>query len=160
MRGAALPAALLCAAAGLALAFVPRKAVAPALAILCAGAVAVSLVPTTGNMAELAFLGCWATILLFAASVHVPGGVPASLAIGASGFAGLCVGAVISAEGVPFDLVRSLPLSLAVILAAKIIDRGGQIAIKIVLSWLAAVALLAALLPATGTPGYVPDHMD
>jgi cell shape-determining protein MreD len=160
MRGAALPAALLCAAIGLAFAFVPRKAVLPGLILFCGGAVAGHLIPVGGSGAEIAFVACWAAIILLAASVHWPRGLPAVVAILVGAIAGIIAGIVIAAEGVPSDLLRALPLLLLVFPARLAIRRQWQIAIKVMLSWLAAVALLAALLPTTATPGYVPDHMD
>jgi hypothetical protein len=160
MRGAALPAGLLCAAAGLAFAFVPRKAVLPAITLLCAGAVVGTWIPVAGASAEIAFLGCWVAIILLAASVHLPNGAPSIVVMLAATGAGMCAGAVISAEGVATDLVRALPLTLVVLPAQWGIAKKWQIAVKVLLSWLAAVALLAALLPTTATPGYVPDHMD
>lgn len=160
MRGGALPAGLLCAAFGLALAFAPRKAIAPALVALCLTAVAGSLAPVTGRSVEFCFLGCWASILLLAGSVHLPRFPPTAATVTGAGLVGLLAGGIISAEGRSTDLATALPAALTVFPASWIIARGWQIALKIALSWLAAIALLAALLPTTGTPGYVPDHMD
>ena len=41
-----------------------------------------------------------------------------------------------------------------------IVSRGWGIAVKVVASWLAAVAILATMLSLVPTPGYMPDHME
>lgn len=160
MRGAALPAALLCAALGLLLAFAPRRAVLAALALAAAVAAIASLLPVRDRAVEIAFLGCWASVILLAAAVHLPRGVPLWLALAAAVDAGVWCGAVIAGEGARLDLLRALPALLIVLPAGWCVGRGWAIPVKVVASWLIAVALLAALLPTAATPGYAPDHMD
>lgn len=159
MRGAALPAALLCAALGLLLAFAPRRGVVGAVLALMAAALAASFVPVPERWVEAAFIGCWASVILLAASVHLPR-VPAPLAWAAAIDAGLWAGFIIAAEGARADLARALPAVLIVLPARWMAGRGWRIPVKVVASWLIAVSLLAALLPTAATPGYVPDHMD
>ena len=89
MRGAALPAALLCAALGLLLGFAPRRLIVPALVLLAGAAVAASALPVRGRAIEIAFAGCWASVMLVALGVHLPRGVPAWLALLAAANAGL-----------------------------------------------------------------------
>lgn len=160
MRGAALPAALLCAALGLLLAFAPRRAIAPGLAILVVAAIGASLLSVQGKGVEIVFAGCWVSVIALAAGVHLPKGVPLWLALAAALDAGLWSGAVIAGEGTRGDLLRAVPAVLICVPAVWAVQRGWQIAVKVVSSWLIAVALLAALLPTAPTPGYVPDHMD
>lgn len=161
MRGAALPAAMLCVAWALMLAFAPRRAIIPSAVLLVTLAGIACFLPVSGSAVELAFFGCWASLVLIAAGIHLPRGVPASLAIGAGGLAGSFAGLVIAAEGSRADLAVALPLAIVALPARWIVERGWGIAVKVVSSWLIAVALLAALLPTTtATPGYVPDHMD
>lgn len=159
MRGAALPAALLCVALGLALAYSPRRAVAPALIALAASAVVtVMVIPPIGSR-EVAFFGCWASVIFVALIIHLPGGIRPLLATAIATSAGFWAGSVISSEGVPSDLARALPCALLCIPARWVAGRGWGLGIQVVSSWLIAIAILAALLPTTGTPGYVPDHM-
>ena len=159
MRGGALPAALLCLALGLMLAFAPHRVRLPALALLGLGAVAAATTPLPRDWVEVSFLGCWATVILSALLVHLPRGVPAWLAVPVALAAGLSAGAVIAQEGTWLDLCLAFPCAIAVVPAIWLRDRGWGVAIKVVGSWLIAVALLAALLPTVSTPGYAADHM-
>lgn len=160
MRGAALPAALLCAALGLMLAFAPRRALLPAFVLLALSAAFASSIAVEGHAVEVAFIGCWVSVIALAAAVHLPRGVPLWLALAAAVDAGIWSGAVISGEGTRLDLLRALPAVLVILIGRWCVGRGWPIPVKIVSSWLIAVALLAALLPTAATPGYAPDHMD
>lgn len=160
MRSAALPAALLFATLGLTLAFAPRRIRVPGLAATTIGAAIVSLLGLPIVMQDTAFVGCWASLIVTAACVHLRGGPGPRAVLALSGNAGLWAGAVIAATGSPFDLLRALPGAL-IILPAAIIHRHAPIALKIASSWLIAVAMLAAslnFLPVT--PGYLPDHLE
>ncbi|MFI4964118.1 MAG: hypothetical protein ACHP9T_02005 [Caulobacterales bacterium] len=156
-----MPPALLASALGFALAFTPRKAIAPAVGVFVVVAGAASRLRPDPAWADAIFYGCWASVIVTALCVHLPRGVgrwPA-LALGAN--AGVWCGLVIAVAGVPLDLAKSLPWVLICIPGALLIARRFQIAIKVVASWLIAVSLLAAALPATTpTPGYVGDHME
>ncbi len=160
MRGGALPAGLLCAALGLLLAFAPRRAIVPALLLLALTAAIVSQLPIKEAWIETVFAGCWASVILIAAALHLPRGIPFWLALALAVDAGLWGGAVVGGEGARDDLLRSLSAVLICVPARWAVARGWSIAVKIVSSWLVAVALLAALLPINATPGYVPDHME
>jgi hypothetical protein len=159
MRGAALPAALLFAALGLLLAFAPRRMILPAALVAGAVALVATFLPIHDRSIEIAFVGCWASVILLAGAVHLPR-KPWWLVLLAGCDAGLWAGAVIAGEGTRADLLRAWPAVLICLPALLAIRLGGQIAVKVVSSWLIAIALLAALLPTTTTPGYVPDHMD
>jgi len=160
LRGGALPPALLFAALAFALAFAPRAMVLPAvvLAALLAGAATALRLPTGST--EVAFLACWTVTVVAAASVHLPNGLPRAAAIVLAGLAGLAAGVIIRAAGTPLDLARAVPLLALVWPARWLRARGGGIGVKVVASWLIAVAILAATLPVVPTPGYVPDHME
>ncbi len=160
MRGGALPPALFCAALGLALAFAPRRAIPLALAALIAAALAASFIPTPPGWQDGIFLALWASIALTAASVHLPKGLPGAAAIGLAVNGGLWTGLVVASAGTRFDLLEALPCSLICIPAVFAVHKGWGIAVKVVASWLIAVAILAASLTLVPTPGYKPDHMD
>lgn len=161
MRGGAFPPAILCMALGLALASAERK-------FWLLGVVGVGVVGGVGTCIQLpagwtdaVFLGCWSSTVLNALRVHVarPWG-PASTVLLCSN-TGIWTGAVISVASRKSDLLLALPCTLALLPASWAIRHGGSIAVKIVSSWLIAVAILAATLQFLPvTPGYLPDHMD
>ena len=161
MRGGALPPALLFAAFGLALSFAPRRAVAVCLATLVAVAVAVGFINSGPQWQDDVFMGCWISLVVAAASVHLPNGLGPRLALILAINTGLWGGAVISVSGSNLDFLKSLPIALLCLPGGWLVATRRQIAIKVLTSWLIAVALLAGTLQiTTPTPGYVPDHMD
>jgi hypothetical protein len=161
VRGGALPPALLFAAFGFALSFAPRRLFAACLAALVAVAVAVSRVRIGPQWDDDVFLGCWISVLIAAGSVHLPKGLGPRLALVLAVNSGLWGGAVISAAGGPLDLLKALPWALLCLPGAWLVATKRQIVIKVLTSWLIAVALLAGTLQiTTPTPGYVADHMD
>ncbi|MGC1729906.1 MAG: hypothetical protein WA747_11045 [Steroidobacteraceae bacterium] len=75
--------------------------------------------------------------------------------------AGFWTGAVIALAPSKVDLLEALPLSLCAWPAAWAHRRGQTIVLKVLASWLSAVAVLAATLQFLPvTPGYLPDHVD
>jgi hypothetical protein len=161
MRGGTLPPAILCGALGLALAFTERRAALIGVAALAASATTTSFAPLPASWADPVFLACWTSVIVNAASVHSPRGLELRTAAALSLNAGLWVGAVIALSPSKMDLAKALPWSLCAIPANWVNKRGISIVIKVVSSWLIAVALLAAALEFLSvTPGYLPDHMD
>ena len=161
MTGGALAAALLCAAFGLALAFAPRSAWGPGLLALAVSAAAVAFLPLAEGWRAPVLLGCWASVVIAAAVIHIPRGLPFAAALVLAVNTGVWSGAVIAVTGEGLDLLKALPWSLLCFPAAELVSRKLSIAPKVLASWLAAVALLAATLPMMPvTPGYEPDHMD
>ena len=161
MRGGALPPAILCTALGLALASADKKFWL--LGILGGGAVAGAgmWIRLPASWPDAVFLGCWSSTVLNALRVHVakPWSRTSTLLLCSN--TGIWTSAVISVAGRKADLLLALPCTLALLPAAWAIRRGGSIAVKIVSSWLIAVAILAATLQFLSvTPGYLPDHMD
>lgn len=160
MRGGLLPPALLAAAFGFALAFAPRGVRWPSLGVFVAAALGVRAARLPAAWEETIFLGLWTSAILTALLVHLPRGVPAPLALGAGANAGLWVGAVTGIAGGPRDLLLALPFALLFLPGAWLARRNLGIAVKVAASWVVAVAVLAAMLPLTPTPGYKPDHME
>ena len=72
MRGGTLPAALIFAALGFALAFAPRRIRAPALLAAAIAAAVLLLMPPGADHAEAVYFACWACVIAAAASVAVP----------------------------------------------------------------------------------------
>ena len=161
MRGGALPPALLAVALGFALAYAPRRSLAPCLAAFAVAAGLASLLRLGPHWTDVAFYGCWASVLVTALSVHLPKHLNGSGALALSLNAGAWAGIIVGAAGTPSDLAKSLPFALLCVPASWVAATRVQVAIKVVASWLVAVAVLAAALPTTTpTPGYVGDHLE
>lgn len=160
MRGGFLPPAIICAAFGLALAFLPlrRGLLAAGLAALLA--VAVSLARLPEQWIEPIFIGCWASVLAAAALLYNSHRAPPAVVFVAAVNTGLWTGAVTSVAGKGLDLLVALPLLLLLLPGRALAARGWTIALKILASWLTAVAILATMVSLTPTPGYAPDHME
>jgi len=161
MRGGALPPALLFAAFGLALSFAPRRYFAPGIALLTLVAVPLSFFRLDAQWQDPIFLASWVSVVVAAASVHLPGERRLPLVVMLALNSGLWGGAVIAASGNKLDLLKALPLTLLCLPGRWLVTKRWQIGIKVLSSWLIAVALLAATLQlTTPTPGYLPDHID
>lgn len=161
MRGGALPAALLCAALGLGLASAERRAALPGLAVLVVTACAVAVGSIPGTWSDAVFLGCWTSVIGSAAIVHAPRDLKDWQALALSLNAGVWTGAVIALAPSKGDLLEALPVALCALPAARARRQGQAIVLKVLASWLIAVAVLGAtlqFLPAT--PGYLADHME
>ena len=160
MTGGALPAALLCAALGLALGFAPRRVWAPSVLTLAAAAGAAVLLPLGAGWGAAFLLGCWFSLLLAAVAVHLPQGIGLRLALLLGANAGFWSGGVINLTAQPIHLLAAAPWALLCFPAGWIVSKDRGIVLKVLISWLAAVALLAAALPTITTPAAEPDHMD
>ncbi len=160
MREGVLPAALLCGALGLAMAFAPRRAWVPGVVAASITTIVTALMPVPRGWLEGVFLGCWTSVAVSAATVHSPRGVGLSGGLALSVNAGLWCGAVIAVCGSLQDIAKALPCLLLLLPAAALRCRA-PIVVKVVSSWLIAVALLAATLQFLPvTPGYLPDHTE
>jgi hypothetical protein len=155
-----LPPALLFAALAFALAFAPRRALVPALIAAGLGAIVAMTLPWPKAWTEAVFLGCWVSVVIAAAMVHRRGGIDTRLAVGLAINTGVWGGATIAVAGVPADLLRAAPVALLALPGYWLVHNRGGIAIKVVASWLIAVAVLATALSTVPTPGYVADHME
>lgn len=160
MRGGFLPPAILCAAIGLALAFVPvRKAMLAALLLVVSALLVWSLGPPV-RWIEPIFVGCWLSVIADALLMHKPERLPAGLFFVAAANSGIWAGAVTAVSGARSDLAIALPLVLLFVIGRPIVLRGWSIGLKVLASWLTAVAILATMVSLTPTPGYKPDHME
>jgi hypothetical protein len=149
------------AALGLALAFAPRRIIAPAMVLAVLAAVGASLLRVATSWEDPIFLGCWIGVAVAAASVHIPGGVRSAWAVVLALNSGLWSGAVVAAAGHPLDLAIAAPAVLLCLPGSWLVATGRGIAVKVAASWLIAIGVLALSLQlAPTTPGYKPDHMD
>ena len=162
MRGGALPPALLFTALGLALAFAPRSARVASLLALVASVSAFSFLPIPQSWLEGVYLAFWISVIATAASVHFARGLARpSVALALSLNAGAWASGVVHLSGSPLDLVKALPCVLILFPASWVVGRHTSIPVKVVSSWIIAVAVLAATLQLlTVTPGYLPDHLE
>jgi hypothetical protein len=160
MRLGVVPAALLFVALGLALAFAARSARVASLLALVATLAVFTFVPVPHAWLERVFLGCWIAVIATAACVHLRRlGLFAALVLSVD--AGIWASVVISLSGSRLDLLKALPCWLIIVPAAWVVRRYDSVPVKVVSSWVIAVAVLAItlqLLPVT--PGYLPDHME
>ena len=175
MRGGALPPAILCTAVGLALSSADctsqrlgvfavviaagAAVIGASAAVIGAGAVAWS--PLPARWTDAVCLGCWSSTVINSMSVLVgrPLGRNPALLLAAN--SGIWAGAVVAVAGRNADLLLALPCTLTLLPASWVARRGGSIAVKVVSSWLIAIAILAATLQFLPvTPGYLPDHME
>jgi hypothetical protein len=161
MRSGTIPAALLFLALGLALAIAPRHARAPSVLVLFAGSAAFTCVSLPRGWLDVVFLGCLISVIGTAASVLLVGRIAAGSALVLSLNAGMWAGAVIAVSGSSLDLMKALPCLSIVAPASWLVRRQASVPVKVVSSWLVAVAVLAVtlyLLPVSA--GYLPDHME
>jgi hypothetical protein len=161
MRGGVVPPALLFVALGLALTFAPRRAWAPSLLALFATLAAFAFVPVPQVWLEWIFLGCWSSVIVTAASVHLVRGLNTCAAVALSLNTAAWASAVVCLSGSRLDLLKALPWVLIFLPASWLVGRHASIAVKVASSWVIAIAVLAAtlqMLPVT--PGYLPDHLE
>jgi hypothetical protein len=161
MRPGIVPAALLFVALGLALAFGSRSARAASLFALLATLGVFSFLPVPRAWLDGVFLGCWIAVIATLASVYLRRelGLVATLVLSVD--AGIWATAVLSVSGSRFDLVKAVPCSFVVVPASWVVRRYGSVPVKVVSSWLIAIAVLAITLQFIPvTPGYQPDHLE
>jgi hypothetical protein len=124
-------------------------------------ATALTIAPVSRGWLDCVFLACWVSLAASAAAVHLAGGLRPRGAFALSLNAGFWSGAVIALAGSRLDLLKALPCVLVLFPAALIIGLRAPIVVKVVSSWLIAIAVLAATLQFLPvTPGYLQDHLD
>lgn len=161
MRGGALPAALLLAALGLALAGSPRRVWLWSILVLDATLTILPGSPLPRRWTDAAFLGCWASTAATAAAVHLPRELDVGRGVLLSLNAGIWAGAVLGLAGGGLDVLKAMPAVLVVLPASALAARRASVAVKVGASWLIAIAMLCAVLPFLAvTPGYQPDHLE
>jgi len=159
MRGGALPPALLCLGLGMLLAYAPRRLIAPALGLASMLALGVFAVGVPAAWEEIVFAGCWISVVVTSLSLHFPRAPGQLRVLAFAANTGVWVGAVVAVAGRPLDLLFALPCTLVFVPAIILLGTPARLGVKIVASWLAAVAILAGTLPILPTTGYEPDHM-
>lgn len=159
MRDTVLPVALLAAALGLALSYTGEKAAKNAGLAALAIAVPVAVFPYGVMPETLVFILISLSVIALAATLHLPRLQTPKVLFGLACNAGLWAGLATHISGATEGLM-SLALVLLFIPGRLIVARGWGIGIKVVCSWLLAIAALEIALLFVPTPGYAPDHMD
>jgi hypothetical protein len=156
MTTALLAPALLCAALALTLGFTTSRTAIIAIALTLTTAVLLSASSLPQEWRNLGTLACWIAVPVTIATMHWPRRVPNALALMLAAAVGICVGIATPRMS---DLALSLPLLLLAAPAVLVARRAG-IVLKVAGSWLAAVAILAAVLPLVAPPVTASDHRD
>ena len=160
MNAGFLPLALLCAALGLALAKTPLKVAAMATgALVCTSLLSFSVIPVEG-WGLAAMLGLWISTAVTAGLAYVPRGIHGGWVLPVSLNAGLWIGVVAHSADGSAGMAAALPLTLLFLPAAWLLDKVGEVAVKIAASWILAVSILAGMVVISPVPGYAPDHME
>lgn len=160
MNGGIAPLLLLGAAFGLVMSFAQWRAALVAFAIFAATAVLASFLPIAGKLQDPLIAGLLASTLASAALVYLPKGVPAIVGWIAAANDGAWLGLFASVSQHRNALALAVPMGLLLLPGQWIVTRGYPIVIKVVCSWLIAIAALAIFVSLVPTPGYKPDHME
>ncbi len=165
MRDATLTCTLMCVALGVLLGPTASQVRAWGIVAFAVAALLLNLVLMRVHIGsgwnDVIFLNSWVSVLGCAVSVYLRRPVGLFPAVVLSLNAGLWCGTVNALTGSSLGLLKTLP-ALAVLWPVGWTARWGTaLAVKVVASWLMAVAVLAATLQFLPvSPGYLPDHLE
>ncbi len=160
MNGGILPMLLLCAAVFLALGLASDGAAWRGVAAFASAALIVAFLPLSPDHAQVIFSGLFVTTIVTAALVYLPRGLPNRWAIAAGLNGGAWAGALASAPQSRGQLALAVPFGLIFVAKRWLPFSGYTIVIKVIASWVMAIAALSMLVSMMPTPGYMPDHME
>ncbi|MFN2474615.1 MAG: hypothetical protein ABR588_11955 [Sphingomicrobium sp.] len=160
MRDGAVPAIALCLALGILLAYAPRRALLAAIVAIALVAIAVSAIVLPLEWQAYVVIACWAGTLLFALAIYVARPIPLTAAVLAAVLAGLMVGALTSEIGRPTVLALALPCVLVSLPASWLVQRRKAIVLKVLTSWIVAVAILSTGLTLAAGVNAGADHLE
>ena len=165
MRDGVLTGALVCAALGVPLGFTPSQTRLWSVCVLTSSALLAYIALANGHLqpswADAAFLNGWISVVGSAACVYLSRPVGLFPALLLSLNAGIWCGAVNALAESPFGVLQSLPAVAVVWPIGWAARRDATLAIKVIGSWLIAMAALSATLQFLPiTPGYLPDHLE
>jgi hypothetical protein len=161
VRDVVLPCALLGVALGVALARSPGRTRMAGVLTFVTVTACMARMPIATRWQDIAFSGCWASVIVNAATTHLPWQSSARCAIALSLIAGGWAGALMASSGSAPVSLGSLCCVMVVVPAVYLVDKRAAIVVKVISSWLIAVACLAVVLQLLQvTPGYLPDHLD
>ena len=159
MNGGIVPLLLIGFTVGLMLAFAPPRETWIALAVLTAAALLSFALPI-GLPETTLFVGLWGSMAIIAATTYFRVARAPAVTLSLSLIAGLCIGtgAAYSKDG--GGLALALLFALASFPGKWILARKFDIVVKVVASWMIAIASLSMFVSLMPTPGYKPDHME
>lgn len=160
MNGGILPALLLSATIGLLLSFATRRTALLGFAAMSGTASLVALLTLPASLAVLIFIATWSTIIVAAGLTYFPPAKAERWAIPIALAAGAGIGGLTAISGRKIDLLLALPVGLLFVPGRWLVGRGLGLGVKVVASWMVAIALLSAFVSLTPTPGYQPDHKE
>jgi hypothetical protein len=159
MRDSMVPAALVFAALALMLGFTPRKLAAAATALAILAAVLASRLQWQSAYGDAAVLACSVVVAILAVRTYWPRPTDAAAVLFLAALAGVVSGISIALAATPANLWQPILPSVLLVPAWLAVRHGYAVAPRVVMSWLLAVAVLAAILPyVVSHPGYVADH--
>ncbi|MEO7277364.1 MAG: hypothetical protein ABIW33_05015 [Sphingomicrobium sp.] len=159
MNAGILPICLLFVAAGLTLSFASFRDALLAAAALIVAALIIASLNFPPSALEPVLVGLWASCIATVALMHLARRLGTGWAIATGLNAGGWAGALAALSSLRPPMLYSFPILLLALPGQWLVGRGYGIAVKVVGSWVVAVATLAIFVSLTPTPGYKPDHM-
>ncbi len=159
MNGGVVPLFLLSATLGLMLAFAAMRATSVGLIAFAATALLASFVPV-GMSPTMIFVGLWLSMIGTAVLVYLPVARWSAATVPLCINAGLWMGAYAGVSNHRLGLALGLLPALVSFPAKWLVERKIDIVIKVVASWMIAIASLSMFVSLMATPGYKPDHME
>lgn len=160
--GGPVAAGLLLAVVAFALAFVGRRWALGGIAI-CALACVVAILLVRGSVPNWVFAGCWSSLIVTAVLVYFPQALQRwpGLALLLATNGGVWAALVVATQAPAMAALPILGTLALVIPAGLFVSLGWALAVRVVTSWLLAVALLVGAIPYLVVhPGYVADHRE
>ena len=159
MNGGLVPFLLLSATIGLMLAFVPRRSALLALAAFGVAALLGWAIPL-GLSSQIVFTALWLSAIVAAILVFVPVARWSPAALPLCFNAGFWLGACAALTGNFGGLALGFLPALVAVPANWLTQPKFDIVLKVVASWMIAIASLSLFVSLIPTPGYKPDHME
>lgn len=159
MNAGILPICLLFLAVGLTLSFAELRGALLGAAALIVAALLAALLHLAQGALEPVFVGLWVSVIATVGLMHLPNRITLAWAVAAGVNAGAWAGALAAISSLRWQMLFALPILLIMLPGRWLVERGYGIGLKVVGSWLGAIATLAIFVSLTPTPGYKPDHM-
>ncbi len=159
MNGGLVPLFLLSATLGLMLSFAPTRLTVYGLLGFAVTALLAFFLPL-GLSPTVIFVGLWASMIATAALVYLPVARWSVAILPLCVNAGFWMGTFAAAPDNRVGLALGLLPALIAFPAKWLICNKFDIVIKVVASWMIAIASLSMFVSLLPTPGYKPDHME
>lgn len=160
MRDGALPAIALCLMLGMMLAYARPRSVLAAIVVLGLSALGASAIVFPLEWQAYVVIACWCGTMLFAMAIYLARSIPVLGAILAAATAGAMTGALTGEIGRPGVLASALPCVLVCLPAGWLVRRRHAIVLKVLTSWIVAVAVLSTGLTIAAGVNAGADHLE